>query len=246
MIATIHATEAGRMHGLHNDLNRFISQVEWRLTFEAWEVIVNSQSMFAELQRLFNTPPDKMVIVPNGIDPDKFENDYDPVPMRRQFAAESEKIILFVGRMVLEKGVQVLLHAAQRILPAAPGTRFLMVGTGYYLDDLKRIAGDLGVAHNVSWLGYVTDEELHTLYKCADVVVIPSLYEPFGIVALEGMAARRPVVTSDAGGLTDFVEHMVTGITTYAGDANSLAWEFSKCCVIPMLRSACRKMLTTR
>lgn len=224
MIATIHATEAGRMHGLHNDLNRFISQVEWRLTFEAWEVIVNSQSMFAELQRLFNTPQDKMVIVPNGIDPDKFENDYDPLPMRRQFAAESEKIVLFVGRMVLEKGVQVLLHAAQRILPAAPGTRFLMVGTGYYLDDLKRIAGDLGVAHNVSWLGYVTDEELHTLYKCADVVAIPSLYEPFGIVALEGMAARRPVVTSDAGGLTDFVEHMVTGITTYAGDANSLAW----------------------
>jgi glycosyltransferase involved in cell wall biosynthesis len=224
MIATIHATEAGRMHGLHNDLNRFISQVEWRLTFEAWEVIVNSKSMFQELQRLFNTPPDKMAIVPNGIDPDKFENDYDPVPMRRQFAAESEKIVLFVGRMVLEKGVQVLLHAAQRILPAAPGTRFLMVGTGYYLDDLKRIASELGVAHNVSWLGYVTDEELLTLYKCADVVAIPSLYEPFGIVALEGMAARRPVVTSDAGGLTDFVEHMVTGITTYTGDSNSLSW----------------------
>lgn len=232
MIATIHATEAGRMSGLHNDLNRFISQVEWRLTFEAWEVIVNSKSMFGELQRLFNTPQNKMVIIPNGIDPDKFENDYDPAPMRRQFAAESEKIVLFVGRMVLEKGVQVLLHAAQRIIPQAPGTQFLMVGTGYYLDDLKRLAEQLGVAHNVSWLGYVTDEELHTLYKCADVVAIPSLYEPFGIVALEGMAARRPVVTSDAGGLTDFVEHMVTGITTYAGDANSLSWG-----ILEMLRN---------
>jgi glycosyltransferase involved in cell wall biosynthesis len=65
---------------------------------------------------------------------------------------------------------------------------------------------------------------LRKLYKIADVVCIPSLYEPFGIVALEGMAAQVPVVTSDAGGLRDFVEHEITGITTYAGDSQSLAW----------------------
>jgi glycogen(starch) synthase len=102
--------------------------------------------------------------------------------------------------------------------------RFLFVGSGYYLDDLKRKAWETGVANHVGFLGYVSDGDLLRLYKCADVVCIPSLYEPFGIVALEGMAAGVPVVTSDTGGLTDFVEHYVTGITTYTGDSGSLAW----------------------
>jgi glycogen synthase len=224
LISTIHATEAGRMHGLHNDLQRYISQVEWRLTFESWEVIVNSQHMLRELQNQFKMPPDKITIIPNGIDPDQFDFEFDPGPMRRQYASEHQKIVLFVGRMVREKGVQVLLQAAQSILAAVPGTQFLLVGTGYYLDDLKALAANLGIQHNVHFLGYVTDHDLLRLYKCADVVVIPSLYEPFGIVALEGMAAQVPVVTSDTGGLVDFVEHNQTGLTTYAGDIGSLSW----------------------
>lgn len=224
LISTIHATEAGRMHGLHNDLQRYISQIEWRLTFESWEVIVNSQHMLRELQHQFNMPADKISVIPNGIDPDQFDFDFDAAPMRRQFAAEHQKIVLFVGRMVREKGVHVLLQAAQSILAAVPGTQFLLVGTGYYLDDLKALANNLGVQHNVHFLGYVSDHDLLRLYKCADVVVIPSLYEPFGIVALEGMAAQVPVVTSDTGGLVDFVEHNVTGLTTYAGDIGSLSW----------------------
>jgi len=100
----------------------------------------------------------------------------------------------------------------------------LIVGTGYHMDALRAQANYLGVQQNVQFLGYVNDDELKRLYRIADIVCIPSLYEPFGIVALEGMAANVPVVTSDIGGLKDFVEHMVTGVLTYAGDANSLAW----------------------
>ncbi len=224
MVATIHATEGGRMHGIHNDLQRYISQIEWRLTFEAWEVIVNSQHMLKELQSQFKMPADKLVVIPNGIDPELFDFQFDPGPLRRQFATEHQKICLFVGRMVREKGVQVLLQAAQSISAAVPGTQFLLVGTGYYLDELKALAANLGISHNVHFLGYISDQELLRLYKIADVVVIPSLYEPFGIVALEGMAAQVPVVTSDAGGLIDFVEHLETGVTTYAGDVGSLSW----------------------
>jgi glycogen(starch) synthase len=224
MIATMHATEAGRMHGLHNDLQRYISQMEWRLTFESWKVIVNSQHMLAELQGLFKVPADKIKVIPNGIDPDHFDFEFDAGPLRRQYASDNQQICLYVGRMVREKGVQVLLQAAQSILAAVPGTQFLMVGTGYYLDDMKALANNLGIQHNVHFLGYVSDDELLRLYKAADVVVIPSLYEPFGIVALEGMAAQVPVVTTDAGGLVDFVEHLQTGVTTYAGDIGSLSW----------------------
>jgi glycogen synthase len=224
MVATMHATEAGRMHGIHNDLNRYIHQMEWRLTFESWEVIVNSHSMHAELQRLFGVPKDKIVVIPNGTDPDTFNFDFDPYPMRSQYAGEHDQIILYVGRLVNEKGVQILLDAAPKILSACPGARFLVVGTGYYMDHLKNQARSLGIDNYVRFLGYVDDDSLKKFFKISDLVCIPSLYEPFGIVALEGMAAGKPVVTSDTGGLTDFVEHGVTGLTTYTGDSNSLAW----------------------
>lgn len=241
LVATMHATEAGRMHGIHTELQRYIHQLEWRLTFEAWTVICNSHHMHAELQRLFSLPADKTVIIPNGTNPEIFDFDFDPAPMRAQYASPHEKIVLFVGRMVYEKGVQVLLHAAPKILSNYPNTRFLIVGTGGYLDDLKRLAGHLNIHNHVSFLGYVSDHDLRRLLRMSDVVAIPSLYEPFGIVALEGMAARTPVVTSDTGGLTDFVEHMVTGITTYTGDAGSLAWGLLEVLRNPDLASRLRE-----
>jgi glycogen synthase len=224
MVATMHATEAGRMHGVHTDLQRFISQKEWRLTFESWRVICNSLHMQKELSGLFGLPRDKMSVIPNGIDPEIFNFEFDPWQLRNQFAAPNEKIVLYVGRMVLEKGVQCLLHSIPYINYQAPGTKFLLVGTGYYLDELKGMADRLGIGWNTRFLGYVSDYDLLRYYKIADVVCIPSFYEPFGIVALEGMAARVPVVTSDTGGLPDFVENMANGITTYTDNVESLSW----------------------
>ncbi|MBX9688378.1 MAG: glycosyltransferase family 4 protein [Candidatus Obscuribacterales bacterium] len=224
MVATMHATEAGRMKGIHTDLQRYINQMEWRLTFEAWKVIVNSQHMQQELQNQFKMPQDKITVIPNGIDPEVFDFEFDARPLRNQFASEHEKIVLFVGRMVLEKGVQVLLHAVPSVEYECPGTKFLFVGTGYYLDELKATAENLGIGHDCKFLGYVSDPDLLKLYKIADAVCIPSLYEPFGIVALEGMAAKVPVVTSDTGGLPDFVENMANGVTTYTGNTQSLSW----------------------
>jgi glycogen(starch) synthase len=224
VVATIHATEAGRMHGIHTDLQRYIHQMEWRLTFESWEVIVNSHSMHAELQSSFKLPANKLAIIPNGTDPNEFDFKFDPASIRGNFAAAGEQIVLYVGRLVREKGVQVMLDSAPAVLSACPGAQFLVVGTGYYLDEMRRQADQMGISHRVRFLGYVSDQSLKELYKIADVICIPSLYEPFGIVALEGMAAGVPVVTSDAGGLRDFVEHGVNGILTYAGDSNSLAW----------------------
>jgi glycosyltransferase involved in cell wall biosynthesis len=224
IVATMHATEAGRMHGIHNDLQRYIHQMEWRLTYESWEVIVNSQHMWGELQHSFGVPADKVVVIPNGTNPEVFDFELNKKDLRAKYVSPEEKIVLFVGRMVPEKGVQVLLNAIPHINAAHPNMRYLFVGDGYYLNDLKDQANSLGIAHLTNFLGYVSDDDLLKLYKIADIVTIPSLYEPFGIVALEGMAAKVPVVTSDTGGLTDFVEHMGTGITTYTGDSGSLAW----------------------
>lgn len=224
IVTTIHATEAGRMQGIHNDLQRYIHQMEWRLTYESWEVIVNSQHMLGELQHLFGLPANKMVVIPNGTDPEQFNFSFDANELRKSFAGPDDPIVLYVGRLVMEKGVQILIDAAPKVLSACPNAKFLIVGTGYHIDDLRRQAQFLNIEHSVRFLGYVPDAELLRLYKIANLVCIPSLYEPFGIVALEGMAAGIPVVSSDTGGLRDFVEHMVTGITTYTGDSSSLAW----------------------
>lgn len=245
-VATMHATEAGRMHGIHTDMQRYIHQLEWRLTFESWEVIVNSHHMHAELRRLFDVPTDKLVVIPNGTDPDHFDYPFDPKSVRHFFAADHEQIVLFVGRLVTEKGVQVLLNAAPAVLAQCPGARFLIVGTGYHMDELKRQAHALGIAHCVRFLGYVSDDDLKNLYRIADCVCIPSLYEPFGIVALEGMAAGVPVVTSDIGGLRDFVENMVTGVTTYAGDSTSLAWGLLQVLRDPELANKLRTVATDK
>ncbi len=99
IVTTIHATESGRMHGIHNDLQRYIHQVEWRLTYESWRIIVNSQAMKQELNGLFNTPLDKIDVIPNGTYPKAFAINFDKNEMRNKLARPHEKIVLYVGRM---------------------------------------------------------------------------------------------------------------------------------------------------
>ncbi len=227
LVTTIHATEQGRMGGIHSGLQRYVHQSEWRLTYESFRVIVNSQHMVDELRSSFDLPLDKIDVIPNGVTPENFRIDFpenERRAFRQSFAGESQKIVLYVGRLVNEKGVQVLIDAAPKVIQQYPETQFLIVGTGYFMDTLKAQAAYSGITQNVRFLGYVADEDLLKLYRISDVVAIPSLYEPFGIVALEGMAAGTPVVVSDVGGLRDFVEHMQNGITTYAGNSDSLAW----------------------
>lgn len=134
-----------------------------------------------------------------------------------------EKIVLFVGRLVYEKGIHVLIGAVPKILEKV-NAKFIVVGNGYMKDSLSEHVKRIGLAHKVLFTGFVDDETLRNLQKCADVSVVPSLFEPFGIVALEAMAAKSPVVVSDTGGLSEIVEHDVTGVKVYPNNPDSLAW----------------------
>lgn len=224
MIATIHATEWGRNNGLHNDLQRHISDVEWWLTYEAYAVICCSYYMCSELQRIFQVPQDKLFVIPNGVKANLFK---DVVPdleaFRNNHAHNQEKIVYYVGRLVHEKGVQVLLDAVPKILARVPNTKFIIAGKGPNEKELQHRAAELGIASRVHFTGFIDDLERNSLYKVADVAVFPSLYEPFGIVALEGMAARTPVVVSDVGGFAEIIKHGENGLTSYAGNSQSLA-----------------------
>ena len=223
LIATIHATEHGRNWGIHNDTQRYINGVEWWLTYEAWKVVVNSEYMKNEVKDIFKLPDDKITVIPNGVDIHKFDGYERDYGFRRNFAADNEKIVFFVGRLVHEKGVQVLVDAIPKVIGNYNDVKFVIAGKGPQLDYLKGKSMSMNVYHKIYFTGYISDIDLLKLYKCADIAVFPSLYEPFGIVALEGMVANIPVVVSDTGGLGEIVRHGIDGMKAYAGNPNSLA-----------------------
>ena len=223
LVSTIHATESGRNSGIHDDTQRYINDTEWMLTYESTEVIVNSNFMKGHIQGLFGLPFEKINVIPNGINLTNFngiERDYE---FRRQYASDNEKIILYMGRLVYEKGIQHLISAMPKILNGYNDAKLIIAGKGGMTDELKAQAEALGISNKVYFTGYLNAKQVQKMYKCADVAVFPSTYEPFGIVALEAMLAGVPIVVSDVGGLNEIVEHGVTGMKSYAGNANSIA-----------------------
>ena len=223
IVATIHATEAGRNSGIHDEQQRYINDTEWMLTYESSEVIVNSNYMKGELQRLFGLPYEKINVVPNGVNLNLFngiERDYN---FRRKYAMDNEKIILFMGRLVYEKGIQHLIAAMPKILNGYRDSKLVVCGKGAMIDELKAQANAMGIGNKVYFAGYMNGKDVQKMYKAADIAVFPSTYEPFGIVALEAMLSENPVVVSDIGGLNEIVEHRENGMKSYAGNANSIA-----------------------
>lgn len=223
LISTIHATESGRNNGIHDETQRYINDSEWMLTYESSEVIVNSNYMKNEVQRLFGLPYDKINVIPNGVNLQLFSNvniDYD---FRRQYAMDNEKIILYVGRLVYEKGIQNLIAAMPKILERYHDSKLIICGRGGMIDELREQVKYLGIENKVYFAGYCDSKKMQKMYKCADVAVFPSTYEPFGIVAIESMLSGTPTIVSDVGGLNEIIEHGVTGMKSYAGNANSVA-----------------------
>ncbi|MEB3228797.1 MAG: glycosyltransferase family 4 protein [Synechocystis sp.] len=225
LVVTIHATEYGRYNGLYNDTQRYIAGKEGILIYNGWRVIVCSNYMRHELERAFGTPWDKIDVIYNGIRADKKQRrpDFDYPAFRRHFATDQEKIVYYVGRMTYEKGISVLLSAAPQVLEALDyHVKFVIIGGGN-TDRLKQLAWNLGIWEHCFFTGFMSDDDLDKFQTIADCAVFPSLYEPFGIVALESFAAKVPVVVSDTGGLPEVVTHGSTGIVTQTNSPDSLA-----------------------
>ncbi|MEI2692699.1 MAG: glycosyltransferase family 4 protein [Anaerolineae bacterium] len=133
-------------------------------------------------------------------------------------------MVLYVGRLVYEKGADMLVESAPLVLSQTPDAKFVIGGRGPLFASLSQRIEAMYLRDKVLLTGFLSEEERDQLYLTADVCVFPSRYEPFGIVALEAMAAGTPVVVSDVGGLSTVVQHNYTGLTTYPEDVHSLAW----------------------
>ena len=219
LVATVHATERGRSGGhIGPGQPTAINSVEWWLTYEAARVICCSEFMRSEVIDAFQLPRDKIDVVPNGVDIDEWTP-----PAAGERDGGDQPLIVSWGRVQYEKGFQTLVHALPEVRLAAPDARAVVAGRGSYLQELHATARALGVDDICDFPGFVPDEELKALLHRATVAVIPSLYEPFGIVALEAMAAGAPVVAAAAGGLIEVIDGTGAGLLYPPGDADALS-----------------------
>jgi len=179
--------------------------------------------MKKEIVTHYKAPKQKIAVIPCGVNASAFETNCDLKDFRRIFAPDEAKIVLFVGRLTPIKGPQVLLEAAGPVIKASPGATFIFAGEGVLTEDLKKQAPSLPEGGNVIFTGHLGGKALAATYRVADCLVVPSTYEPFGLVALEGMVCGTPVVASDVGGLSEIVENGVNGLKAPPNDPQSLA-----------------------
>ena len=233
LVTTVHATEAGRHGGwISAPLNRQVHSVEWWLVRSADAVITCSAAMRDEAVELF-APTAPVVVLHNGVEARGVEArgvEARGVEARGVEAAGPEAVrdpepatVLYLGRLEHEKGVQDLLAALPRIRRTHPEARLVVAGEGTQQAWLRERARAHRVARSVTWTGHLGGREIAEQLERASVIVLPSRYEPFGIVALEAAAARVPVVASTAGGLREAVLDGVTGLSFPVGDVAALA-----------------------
>jgi glycosyltransferase involved in cell wall biosynthesis len=225
VVLTVHSTEIGRAQGLHNADSFSIDGVEWWSAYEAKKTIVTSHSMKREVCDHFNLPWEKVEIIPNAINTKEYNASVDRGAVRARFGVGwGEKMVLCVGRLVPQKGIEYFIRAIPMIAQRYPEAKFIIVGEGWWRDYLEDVAQSTGHRSKILFTGFVSEADLVALMTSADVLVVPSIYEPFGIVALEGMATGVPVVSSYVGGLAEVIEHDRTGVFVYPRNPRSIAW----------------------
>ncbi|NND76151.1 MAG: glycosyltransferase family 4 protein [Ilumatobacter sp.] len=216
-VLTMHGTERVRHGGeLPPGTPSDINSIEWWLAFQADRLISPTKFMVDQLVTGFELPPELVARVPNGIDPDLWKApDDEPV--------EREPFVLSWGRVQFEKGFQVLARAMTAVRGRVPGVHCTIAGRGSYLPELQSQLDVEGVSDIIDLPGFVNDTELRRLTQRAGCVVIPSLYEPFGLVALEALAAGAPLVVARTGGLAELIEGTDAGLTFEPGRPRDLA-----------------------
>ncbi len=219
LVATIHATERGRQGGIYSRLQEQIDDQEHRLTEAANRVIVCSRAMRTEIRRQWKTPSPKILVLPNGVDPARV-NPGDGQPRGYQ---NGHPWLLYFGRLVPEKGIDLLLEALPTVLRSYPEVRLAVLGSGPYRSQLEARVRDLSLSEAVRFLGFARQHQRNLWLSYANMAIFPSRYEPFGIAALEAMAAGVPVIAAQVGGMADFVVHEKNGLAVPVDDPGALA-----------------------
>ena len=189
----------------------------------AERVITCSHYMRGHVADVYDIDEQRVTVIPNGIDPADLQPVGDLEELRGRYAAPDQRLVLLVGRLVYEKGFQLALDAMPRVIRKVGAVRFLVAGSGTHEAELRKQARRLGLMRHGTFMGWIGDDVLHSLYRIADLCVVPSIYEPFGLVALEAMASGCPCIVADTGGLREVVPRADIGLRFRSRDPRSLA-----------------------
>jgi glycosyltransferase involved in cell wall biosynthesis len=238
VVVTMHDTELGKSFYEPQGHQQYIVEAERWVCEIADAVTTNSEFIARELVEGYQVPPEKIAITGCGVNAESFPSRADAGLFKTLFCGPGEQLVAFVGRLAQIKGPHILLEAIPLLAPVCPQARFVFAGDGQMRAGLERRAEELGIADRVRFVGHLRGQVLTTFYRAADLLVVPSLYEPLGMVALEGMVCGTPVIASDTGGLASVVEHGVSGIKATPNDPRSLAGAVARVLLNPSAAQA--------
>ncbi|MCC6290508.1 glycosyltransferase family 4 protein [Candidatus Nomurabacteria bacterium] len=202
LVVHVHATEFDRGGG--NSINQDVYQIEKMGMEQAVKVIAVSDWTKQLIVRHYGIAPEKIEVVHNGV---RVESNINLPEALTALRARGNKIVLFVGRITLQKGPDYFILVARRVLKFAPNTYFVMAGAGDMAPKMMDLTAQLGLSDRIFFPGFLRGEELTRLYQAADLYILPSVSEPFGITPLESLAAGTPVLVSRQSGVSEVLRH---------------------------------------
>lgn len=202
LILHIHATEFDRTGG--QGVNQQVYDIERMAMEEADGIIAVSNFTKQKIVQHYGIPAGKIEVVHNGIDECDYQNIPDKLNELKQAGA---KIVLFAGRITIQKGPEYFVRAAKRVLEVDPNVLFLVAGSGDMERQMMLEAAYLGISDRVMFVGFLRGDDLNAAYRAADLFVMPSVSEPFGITPLESIIAGSPVLISKQSGVSEVLTH---------------------------------------
>lgn len=200
----VHSTEVERTG---NNPNPIIFKIEKEYFNKADFLLAVGEFTKNILIEVYEVPKEKVFILPNGFD---WGDKEKTIPFYIKYLKENEwKIVLFVGRLVLQKGPDYFLHTLPLVKKFIPKVKYVIVGSGDMFLDLVRIAKNYHVEENVLFTNFLRDKDLWGIYSLADLLVVPSVADPFGLVPLEGVNFYLPVIVSYQTGVGYYLNHMM-------------------------------------
>lgn len=205
--------------------NFILRSYEKKLMNRSNALIAVSKYTVNELTKLYGINEKKIHVIYNGVDVDKFKPRPNRSELRREFGLDENKIIvLFVGRLYHRKGLEILLNSIPPVLKEVSNVKFIISGKGFKQkeENLRNLAKELDIEESVEFLGYVSDEKLPRLYSASDIFVLPAIYENFPFAILEAQSSGLPVISTNVGGIPEFLEDNKNGLIIEPGSSKQL------------------------
>ncbi len=202
LVAHVHSTEIDRSGG--HGVNPQVFRVEREGIKKAERIIAVSNLTKSRILKGYGVEKDKIDVVYNAVDRDKFSG---VLKGQNYFKIHNKKIVLFLGRLTLHKGPDYFLYAAKKVLERKEDVIFVIAGTGDMEEQIIEQTAELGISDRVLFTGFLQDDQLREIYKLANLYVMPSVSEPFGITTLEALASGTPVIISKQSGVSEVLNH---------------------------------------